>query len=173
MTRQLNEDFNGESQEIVKEVESQIAILNDFQSQQTKIENLKSRVSSGRTKVDKLGERVEIVKEKIEDWSKVEEQWQEKTRRRIKAMWGVSAVILVALTGILIFQYTPSRMEVPAVIKGLNASEVAVSMTDLESTIVGDAIALKRQASNVLDELRRRPEENLEEDPRLRALDEL
>lgn len=173
VARRLNDDFNEESQTITKEVQDQIDAFQGFEAQQRKIETLQSRIQIGTDKVDKLAARVEVVRKRAEGWATVEEQWQEKTRRRIRLFWAISATTLLVLLGLLIFQYTPARTLGPGVLKGFDPPDVGDVVSKLEADVFNDSFTLKRQASHVLDELRRVPDAPLEDDPRLKAFDEL
>jgi hypothetical protein len=173
MARQLNDDFNNESESIIKDIQEQLEGFEGFDAQQKKIEVMQSRIQTGREKVNKLADRVEVMRKKAEGWAKVEEQWQEKTRKRIKLFWALSAISLVVLLALLIFQYTPTRAQGSGVAKGLNVPSVAASISGLERNLLNETLILKRQASNILNESRKVPDAPLEDDPRLRAFDEL
>ncbi|KFY41538.1 hypothetical protein V495_04894 [Pseudogymnoascus sp. VKM F-4514 (FW-929)] len=137
IARQLNEDFDDDSQTVATEIQEQIKAFGDFQAPQTKIEALQARIKTGREKVNKLGARVEVIRKRAEGWAKVEDQWQEKTRKRIKLFWALSATIVVVLVGLLIFQYTPARSPGPSIVDGLNPRAITAGMLDLERGLHG------------------------------------
>ncbi|KFZ08761.1 hypothetical protein V502_09173 [Pseudogymnoascus sp. VKM F-4520 (FW-2644)] len=173
IARQLNEDFDEDSQAVAKEIEDQIKAFGDFQAPQTKIEALQARIKTGREKVNQLGARVEVIRKRAEGWAKVEEQWQEKTRKRIKLFWALSAITLVVLVGLLILQYTPARSPGPGIIEGLNANDIRTGMLDLERGLVNESLTIETQVSDVLEGLRKTPDDSLEDSPRLKVFDEL
>lgn len=173
MARQLNEDFDNDSQTITREFQEQLKGFEGFQAQHNTIEDLQSRIQAGRDKVNRLRGRVEVVRKRAERWSKVEEQWQEKTRKRIRLLWSLSVMALVVLVSFLIFQYTPARNQGPGVMKGLDVPSIAARLSDFEQNLLDESLAISRQASEVLEELRKAPDAPSEEDSQLKAFDEL
>ncbi|KFY21797.1 hypothetical protein V493_07103 [Pseudogymnoascus sp. VKM F-4281 (FW-2241)] len=173
IARQLNEDFDEDSQAVAREIQEQINAFGDFQAPQTKIEALQARIKSGREKVNRLGARVEVIRKRAEGWAKVEDQWQEKTRKRIKLFWALSAITLVALVGLLIFQYTPARSPGPSIMDGLNVHDIKTGLLEIEKGLVNESLKIETQISKVLDGLRKTPDDSLEDDPRLKVFDEL
>jgi hypothetical protein len=173
LTRQLNDDFISESTDVVKEIEIQLDGFHDFHPQERKIEDLEHRIETGREKTHMLGDRVELVKQKIERWEKVESEWQQRTRKRLKLLWAITVVALFLLVGLVGFQYTPARTHGPGTLRGYNVSNITVNMPQLEDVFGNETQSLKRSAIDALEKLRRAPEEELEDDPRLRAFDEL
>lgn len=101
MSRETNETFAAESKGIVAEIESQLDTLGQFDKQQKHIENLQSRIQTGRQKVQQLSERVDIVRERVEGWERADREWQERTRRRLKVLWVITSVL--ALIMLLMF----------------------------------------------------------------------
>lgn len=164
----MNNSFIQESENLTHEVSDQLAELADYSAQEARIRELQARVVAGKKKVEKLSERVDVVRQRTTTWSKVEASWEEKTRRRIKLFWALSAVILVILLGALIFQYTPTRQG------GVGEIKVPVGKEGVKEVVgmlVNENLARKGEDKRVLDELRRRKE--VAEDPRLRVFDEL
>lgn len=173
LTRQLNDDFIQESTEVVKDIETQLDGFEDFHPQERKIENLEHRIETGQEKAHMLGDRVELVKQKIERWEKVESEWRQRTRKRLKFLWAITVVALLLLVGLVAFQYTPARMHGPGTLRGFNMSNITTNVPELEDVFGNETQSLKRSAIDALEKLRRVPEEELEDDPRLRAFDEL
>ncbi|ELR02436.1 hypothetical protein VC83_04312 [Pseudogymnoascus destructans] len=173
IARQLNEDFDDDSQDVAREIQEQIKAFGDFKEPQTKIESLQARIQTGREKVNKLGARVEVIRKRAERWAKVEDQWQEKTRKRIKLFWGLSATTVVVLVGLLIFQYIPARSPGPGIMDGLNAQDSKNGVLDFERGLVNESLTIETQVSNVLEGLRKSPNDTREDDPRLKVFDEL
>lgn len=173
MARRLNNEFKLESQEVVSDIETQLDNFQEFDGPRKIIEDLQARVQTGRQKVQVLGDRVESVRQKVERWEKLEGEWQEKTRQRIKILWGIIAAVILAMVGLLIFQYTPARTVGPGVLKGFETSNLSDNISQLERILFNDTISLRRSESHGLDELRALPDEALQDDPRLRAFDDL
>src|SRR6202035_2487760 len=92
LTRKLNDGFIQESTEVVNDIEIQLESFGDFQGQERRIGQLEHRVETGREKAHILGDRVELVKQKIERWERVEGEWQQRTRKRLKIIWVMTAV---------------------------------------------------------------------------------
>jgi hypothetical protein len=145
----------------------------NFQQQQQKIEALQLRITHSRKEVQVLGKRVEVVQDKVTAWAKLELVWQEKMRRRLKLAWGIITVIGLVLLGLLIFQYTPARTQGPGVLHGLNASSLKVDIPELEGKFLNETLRFKRSVEYSIQSLKSSQNETLEEDPRLRAFDEL
>jgi hypothetical protein len=173
MTRKLNDDFVKESSEAVTEIGTQLDAFKDFEEQEQKIENLEQRIEAGREKAQTLAYRVEAMKQKIERWETVEGEWQQRTRKRLKILWGITAVILMILAGLTVFQYTPARTQGPGVLRGLNVSNMTINRSEIESRLGNETLRMKKSAINALERLRRPPEDEMGNDPRLRAFDEL
>lgn len=170
-SRRLNDEFEHESKEIVRDIGLQLDGFNDFHDQEQKITDLEYRIEIGRGKSQFLGDRVEVVRQKIDRWERVEGEWQERTRKRLKILWVVMAIIILVVVGLVIFQYTPARSQ--RILQGLNASNGSINLQELEERFGNETLRLKRSVSDALESLKRVPEEPLEEDPRLKAFDEL
>lgn len=165
--RKLNADFIQKSQSVTKEVEDQIDTLEDYASQAERLAHYQSRLSEAREKALALTDRADGIRSRAEAWSKGEAQWEEKTRRRIKLFWGLSAAVLLVLMGLLIFQYTPTRQVAGPGGKNFSVPEVVAAVGGMnESRVKG------KEEQRVLEELRGK-DGPLEEDPRLRIFDEL
>lgn len=173
LTKQLNDDFIKESSEVAKDIETQLDGFDDFLPQERKIEDLEHRVEIGRERTHVLGDRVGLVKQKIERWERVESEWQQRTRKRLKFLWAITATALLLLVGLVAFQYTPARTHGPGTLRGFNVSNITFNITQLEDIFGNETQNLKRSVTDALEKLRRVPDEELEDDPRLRAFDEL
>src|SRR5208282_2689046 len=169
LTRKLNEDFIKESTEVVRDIEIQLDSFEDFHGQERRIEDLEHRIETGREKAHMLGDRVELVKQKIERWEKVEGEWQQRTRKRLKIIWVVIAVTVLILLGLVAFQYTLARTQGPGTLHGFNMSNISINISRIENILSNETQSLKRSTLDALEELQRAPEEGLQDDPRLRA----
>ena len=175
-TRRVNTDFQSESHELASESAEQIDAFSNFSSQETRIKDLAERVKTGRSTINSLGERVDVIRRKVEGYERAEGAWQEKTRKRLRVMWIVMSVVAAVMIGLVFFRYTPAKTFGPGVIHGFNGTELRIPGVD--GTMGNDSVwSLKRETKKdgegVLDRLKKTQGERVENDPRLRALDEL
>lgn len=173
LTRKLNEDFKKDSSEVVTDAISQLDAFDDFQVQEQKILQLEKRIVAGRERAETLGLRVQAVKQRIERWEKVEGEWQQRTRKTLRVLWSVTAVTFLVVLGLVAFQYTPARSLGPGVLHGFNISNFTGNVADMGNELGNETLRLKRSAIDALERLQKPPKEEIEEDPRLRAFDEL
>ncbi|KAL7909210.1 hypothetical protein GGI35DRAFT_374057 [Trichoderma velutinum] len=96
----LQEGFDMAARELETDVEEQLRGIGHFESQQSTIETLQSRIHLGRQTADKLAERVDVVRKQIEGWERADRAWQEKTRKRLRLIWAALS-ILVCIVGLL------------------------------------------------------------------------
>jgi hypothetical protein len=174
-TKDLNEEFKHESEEVVTEIETSLNNLADFEAQQKRIEGLEAQVRTGREKIQTFAHRVEIVKDKVDAWERAELEWQERTRKRLKVLWIIMAVCGIIFMGFMAFQMTPARTQGPGIMKGLNISELGGKGKDL-GEIFNENWTLKREEKDdALERLeaKSKKKEEIKEDPRLRLFDEL
>lgn len=172
VTNQLNEEFKTESKGVVQDVETQLDGFEGFEDQQKRIQELQERVMAGRERIKTLGSRVDVVREKVEGWEKAEEEWQEKTRKRLRVLWILMAMCGVIMVAMMGMKYTPRNQAMDA-LKGVNTSSLAEIMPDLER-IRNESKGVGRSTLDALEKMLEKDEsENLEEDPRLRLFDEL
>lgn len=170
--KQLNEEFKTESERVIHEVEVQIDGFEDIEDQQKRIQGLQGRVQVGRERVKTLGERVEIVRDKVEGWEKAEGEWQEKTRRRLRILWIMMAVVAAFLVALMGFRMTPARSGAD-LLKGVNTSSLAEVLLDLER-IGNQSLHWKTTGMHAFEKrLEKDEREKSEEDPRLRLFDDL
>ena len=173
MTKQLNEEFKTESEGVVHDVERQLDVFEGFEDQQKRIEELQERVQAGRERIKTLGGRVDVVREKVEGWEKAEGEWQEKTRKRLRILWILMALVAAVLLALMGFRYTPARTQGFDMLKGVNTSSLAEVLPDLER-IRNDTVSRKKTTMDAFEKMLEKDEEGkLEEDPRLRLFDEL
>ncbi|KAI9740389.1 MAG: hypothetical protein M1834_004969 [Cirrosporium novae-zelandiae] len=80
---------------------SQIAELSGtpLSKAESRIRELEDRMGRGRDTVEELGRRLEGARDRVEKWGEREREWQARTSRRLRALWGVlvSLVIVVVL----------------------------------------------------------------------------
>ena len=173
MTRELNDDFKVESEEVVVDINTQLAQFSGFDDQQGRIEALASRVQTGRQRIKTLGSRVDVVQTRVTCWELAEKEWKDKTRKRLRIMWTVIFVFLFIFVGMMVFQnYTPVKTQGASPFKGMNTSGLLGKVPDMKG-LGNETWSLRRKTEDKLDELRNHSQEPLGEDPRLRIFDEL
>jgi len=171
MTRKLNDDFKTESEEVVRDINTQLGTFEGFDDQQKRIEGLAERVQAGRERIKTLASRVDIVKGRVNGWEQAEAEWKEKTRKRLRIMWSVIFMFAFIIMGMVMYQYTPAKTHGPGNLKGLNTTGLLGKIPDMD--LENETWTLKRKTEDALAGLRNNPPERLEEDPRLRVFDEL
>ncbi|KAK1754975.1 hypothetical protein QBC47DRAFT_382339 [Echria macrotheca] len=112
LSQQMNRAFNIDAEELDADISAQLDAFGQFEDQQKRIEKLQERIHIGRDKIRVLSKRVDVVRERIENWERADREWQERTRRRLKAVWVVTSVILfLMLILYLAAQYAAQPLE--------------------------------------------------------------
>ncbi|KAI6709739.1 hypothetical protein B2J93_3635 [Marssonina coronariae] len=176
LTRGLTEEFRTEAQELVADVSSQVEGFDGFEDQEEKIGELKQRVEKGREKIKSLGDRVEVVRDRVEGWEVREREWQDRTRRRLRALW-VGFVVVVAMLGIgVAIQWTPgtrSQNQMNGV--AMHGEDSPTNLLGKSPQLGVDQEVLKSENMRNSEGKRRIVEgtKEVEDDSRLRVFDEL
>ncbi|KAI1178759.1 hypothetical protein F4777DRAFT_536662 [Nemania sp. FL0916] len=163
-----NKDFTRESHVLVNEIESQLGVYDQSTDQKERIQDLQARIHAVRTTVQGLSQRVDTVRERVEDWEKADKEWQERTRRRLKAIW--IFIFVIAFIVIFLFigaQYAPS-VDVNQ-LTGL-PSETLGKPTMMENLVQNGSKSAAAMADEIREELARRRGHEREA---LRVFDEL
>ena len=71
------ETFDRETEELARDVQSQLETLGHFEGHEKKIQDLQARIQVGREKIEKLSARVDVVNGRISGWEKADLEWQE------------------------------------------------------------------------------------------------
>ncbi|OHE98880.1 hypothetical protein CORC01_05776 [Colletotrichum orchidophilum] len=100
-SRQMTGEFVSEADEMARDVAGQLDTFGQFGEQESRIEALQGRIESGRTRIAGLSGRVDLVRRRIEGWERADREWQEKTRKRLRAVWIVTSLVFALL--ILLF----------------------------------------------------------------------
>ncbi|KAJ4417570.1 hypothetical protein N0V85_001798 [Neurospora sp. IMI 360204] len=109
-SQDMTSHFTTEADELVTDVSSQLDAFGQFEDHQKRIEQLQDRVYVGRDRIKSLSERVDLVRERIESWERADREWQERTRRRLKAFWVLtSGVIFLVLLIFVGSQFAPEN----------------------------------------------------------------
>ncbi|KAG4035733.1 hypothetical protein MFRU_001g05010 [Monilinia fructicola] len=176
MTRHLNDEFNTEGEGLVQESRAQLEGFEEFEAQEQKIKALEKRVKEGRDTIDTLSGRVDVVRKRVKGWEQAEQEWQDKTRKRLKMMWVLMSICATLFLAIVILAYMPSRTNGHGSTMGSNGSN---------STALGELEKAKNETRNmyappfeILGSSTSTSEVNKEagkpaEDPRLKIFDEL
>lgn len=96
-SREVTESFGKETAEVTDEVETQIYDFNNFQQHEERIRVLRKRVDVSRDTISALGRRVGVVRDMVEGWERADKEWQERTRRRLMVIWGITSAVIFAL----------------------------------------------------------------------------
>jgi cell division protein FtsB len=97
---------------VVADISAQLDAFGQFEDQQQRIESLQSRIQAGRALIKSLSERVDAVSARVEGWERADREWQEKTRKRLKAVWVVTLVIFLLVLSLFVgSQYVPESLE--------------------------------------------------------------
>lgn len=94
-SQDVYESFERDSRKLENEFATQVGAMGHFQTQQSKITSLQSRIHDGRSKMKALTDRVDAVRHRIELWERADKHWQEKTRKRLKIIWSTMSVLVV------------------------------------------------------------------------------
>lgn len=165
----MNEGFTAESESVLAEAQAQLDAFGQFDEQQARVQALQDRVHGGRERITALSERVDIVRQKVERWERADYLWQNKTRRRIKIVWGMllGFVLLLLLLYAGAKAYAPELDELAVDLK----EDAMLAKLKLESGGRGPFASHEKEWSMALNFSRDKAAEGGDE--ALRALDEL
>ncbi|KAF7564043.1 hypothetical protein G7046_g21 [Stylonectria norvegica] len=169
-SRKIHGDFEKDSREIENDITVQLAKFGQFKEQENNIESLQTRVQVGRAKIESLSNRVDLVRERIESWERADTHWQEKTRKRLKAIWVFVSIFALAMT-LMYFgaKYVPPNLD----IRRLDSSKVS----RLAGSVAGihnesEIVSMRGESPEATDEAYVR-DPSVEGDERLHVFDEL
>ena len=97
----IHRGFEKDSREIENDITLQLASLGQFQEHQGNIECLQARIQNGRAKIRALSERVDVVRTRVESWERADNEWQERTRKRLRSIWiflSIGALVITVLS---------------------------------------------------------------------------
>ncbi|ORY04028.1 hypothetical protein BCR34DRAFT_605026 [Clohesyomyces aquaticus] len=104
LTKELHENFQADTEELVEDVKSQLEGLDNFDSQQRQVEMLEERIQAGRTKAVALNERLTDARKRVDARAKLEAEWEVQTSRRLRMLWGILGSIAVLVVTLILFQ---------------------------------------------------------------------
>jgi hypothetical protein len=172
MTRDLNENFKSETEEVVKDAEAHLNEFRGFEEQKVRIEALQGRVEVGREQIKILDERVGVTRERVEGWERAEMEWKDKLRKRMRVIWILTSFCAAVVLALAAFQYTPARNLGVDAARGLNSTNIIAETPNFDR-IKNEAGVLGKSIFDALEDIRQKEQEPLEDDPRLRVFDEL
>lgn len=111
-----NDGFITEAQSVLAGAQSQLDVFGDFSEQEERVRALQDRVHGGRERLAALSQRVDLVRHKVEKWEQADRDWQQRTRRRLKIVWGVVMGVVLVLAALMIWG---SRIPGPAAVEEL------------------------------------------------------
>ncbi|KAI1823595.1 hypothetical protein F4861DRAFT_310962 [Xylaria intraflava] len=172
MSQEISERFTSESRSLVNEIESQLSIYDQSEDQRKRIQDLQIRIHAGRDKVQALSKRVDVMRERIEDWERADQEWQERTRKRLKV---ISTIFVIAFGLLFLFfgaKYAPSSVDVNGIAESPPGGPVQRS--SMETIVGNNSKNAATMADDVREELtRRRAHNSPVKQEVLRAFDEL
>lgn len=130
-----NDGFIAESQSVLAEAQAHLDAFGDFSEQQTRVQALQDRVHGGRERIAALSARVDVVRQRVETWERADREWQEKTRRRLKIVWGFVMGLALALA-VLYWGARAYAPEIEGVARELKQDALVAKMR-LEHKAVG------------------------------------
>ena len=99
-SKEIYTTFEKDSVDLEDEITGQLKALGRFEDQETKIDQLQSRIHGGREKIQSLSERVDVVRDRVESWERAAQEWQNRTRRRLAVIWSVGFLVVSALVAL-------------------------------------------------------------------------
>lgn len=135
---------------------------------------LQDRVHGGRERIAALSARVDVVRQRVEKWERADREWQERTRRRLKMMWGV----LFGLGLVLLVLYWGARAYAPEIGEAVGELQQEALITKMKLENTATEVGLSKAKSKTNDSIklnfsRGGRAEHRAGDEALRALDEL
>lgn len=98
----IHNDFDRDSHEIENDIITQIESMGHFEEHQENIESLQARIEGGRAKIRSLSGRIDVVRERVELWERLNQESEDKTRRRLRAIWICMSVIVLTMVVLLL-----------------------------------------------------------------------
>lgn len=103
LTKELHENFESDTKELIDDVKGQFESFDNFDSQQQQIIELESRIKSGKDKAEALTARLEKAKENVDARVKSEAEWETTNSRRLRYFWGTIGSIIVLIVALILF----------------------------------------------------------------------
>jgi hypothetical protein len=84
LTKELHENFETDTTELVEDVTGQVEAFDGFTTQQQQVSGLEVRIKAGKEKADALTSRLALAQERVDARAKSEAQWQAKNTSMAK-----------------------------------------------------------------------------------------
>ncbi|CAO2656836.1 Nn.00g056390.m01.CDS01 [Neocucurbitaria sp. VM-36] len=173
LTKELHDNFESDTKDLIEHVEGQFEGFNDFKTQQEQVNGLEERIRVGREKADTLTARLAKAKERVDTRAKIEAEWEVKNTRRLRFFWGILSTIVALILAVILFhQFKPIHVSKDHR-SGLDFASRAKIMDAPIPDIAKEAImgSLTNIANPTIETSVAKP--LLEDDERLRRFDEL
>ncbi|RMZ66898.1 rrna processing [Pyrenophora seminiperda CCB06] len=105
LTRELHENFESDTTELVDDVKGQVEAFDSFKTQQEHVSGLADRIRVGREKAHVLIARLAEAQERVDAKAKSEAEWQAQNTHRMRIFWGTVGLLITAL--FLLFLFHP------------------------------------------------------------------
>ena len=173
-SQQLHASFKAESDEVAKDIGSQLDTFGQFDEQQERIEGLQGRIQLGRERAQVLSDRVRVVQKRIDGWKHADEEWQERVRKRLKVIWVImSSLVFVLVCLFFLEKYAPGSMDSSSSL----VTDLATGKNDgrppLDEISGNSSKSAEALTDEVREELNKRRGDGVAEEALLRAFDEL
>jgi hypothetical protein len=83
LTKELHENFESDTTELVDDVQGQFDGFDNFDAQQQQILGLEDRIQVGKQKADSLTDRLAKAKERVDARAQAELEWETKNTRML------------------------------------------------------------------------------------------
>ncbi|KAF2791550.1 hypothetical protein K505DRAFT_280472 [Melanomma pulvis-pyrius CBS 109.77] len=174
LTKELHDTFQSDTRELTEDAQSQFEGFNNFETQQDQVLVLEDRIRAGKEKADALTARLAEARRKVEARAKLEADWEAKTSRRLRILWGILGSIAgLIIIAILFQQLKPMHLASPK-----NTLDFG-SRAGVLNAPIPDAVkeALIKSSTTTRNSRKDTPVSksltSTEEDHRLRVFDEL
>jgi uncharacterized phage infection (PIP) family protein YhgE len=92
LTKELHNNFEADTTELVEDVTGRVEAFDDFQTQQAQISDLESRIKAGKERADALTARLTKAKERVDARAESEALWQAKNTRMAITQFVIESV---------------------------------------------------------------------------------
>jgi DNA repair exonuclease SbcCD ATPase subunit len=83
LTKELHENFETDTTELVEEIQGQFEGFNDFKAQEEQVRELEDRVKAGKEKADALTARLATARERVAARAEADAEWEATTSRTL------------------------------------------------------------------------------------------
>ncbi|KXJ95308.1 hypothetical protein Micbo1qcDRAFT_157186 [Microdochium bolleyi] len=131
MSNELAYNFKHDAGELINEIETQVTPFGELDEHQERITSLQGRIGVGREKAKGLSDRVDRVRERVEGWEAADKMWQQRTRKRLKVIWGV--IVTATIVMLLLVFLGPHNDKVAASTAAITSSLASASSSVFSS----------------------------------------